>query len=215
MVEVGTSGAHPDVHLPLHHRAQKFSSGTGSPGWSRKKGRKTVVVVLSLLVCVNWQQNIAHKHLPILLANWMVLMSWVQFAIILCYVLDRQFIGVIAKGKFFCATFVRVQLFSELVESMALGNSKDSGDFVSAEDVRWTKRLFFKISVAPPSVNVDRHGVWVPRDYVTLWNRADHYIFILSCVLLLSSFFLSSPNLSCRRVDDCHTCTHGVALVRI
>jgi len=28
----------------LHHKVQKFSSGTGSPGWSRKKGRKTVVV---------------------------------------------------------------------------------------------------------------------------------------------------------------------------
>jgi len=32
------------VNLPLDHEAQKFSSGTGSPGWSRKKGRKTVVV---------------------------------------------------------------------------------------------------------------------------------------------------------------------------
>jgi len=32
------------VNLPLHHKVQKFSSGTGSPGWSRKKGRKTVVV---------------------------------------------------------------------------------------------------------------------------------------------------------------------------
>jgi len=30
----------------LHHKVQKFSSGTGSPGWSRKKGRKTVVVVV-------------------------------------------------------------------------------------------------------------------------------------------------------------------------
>jgi len=28
----------------LHHEVQKFSSGTGSPRWSRKKGRKTVVV---------------------------------------------------------------------------------------------------------------------------------------------------------------------------
>ena len=34
------------VNLPLHHKVQKFSSGTGSPGWSRKKGRKTVVVVV-------------------------------------------------------------------------------------------------------------------------------------------------------------------------
>jgi len=32
------------VNLPLHHKVQKFCSGTGSPGWSRKKGRKTVVV---------------------------------------------------------------------------------------------------------------------------------------------------------------------------
>ena len=36
------------VNLPLHHKVQKFSSGTGSPGWSRKKGRKTVVVVVTL-----------------------------------------------------------------------------------------------------------------------------------------------------------------------
>ena len=34
------------VNLPLHHKVQKLSSGTGSPGWSRKNGRKTVVVVL-------------------------------------------------------------------------------------------------------------------------------------------------------------------------
>ena len=33
------------VNLPLHHKVQKFSSGTGCPGWSRKKGRKTDVVV--------------------------------------------------------------------------------------------------------------------------------------------------------------------------
>jgi len=31
-------------NLPLHHNVQKFSSGTGSPGWSWKKGRKMVVV---------------------------------------------------------------------------------------------------------------------------------------------------------------------------
>jgi len=48
---------------------------------------------------------------------------------------------------------------------------------------------------------------------VALWNRADHYIFMLWFVLL-SSFF-SSPNLSRHRLDVCHTSTHGVALVRI
>jgi len=41
MVDVSAS-----VNLPLHHKVQKFSSGTGSPVWSRKKGRKTVVVVV-------------------------------------------------------------------------------------------------------------------------------------------------------------------------
>jgi len=33
-------GVSASVNLPLHHKVQKFSSGTGSPGWSRKKGRK-------------------------------------------------------------------------------------------------------------------------------------------------------------------------------
>ena len=48
---------------------------------------------------------------------------------------------------------------------------------------------------------------------VALWNRANHYIFIL----FLSSFFffISSPNLSGQRLDVYHTSTHGVALVRI
>jgi len=36
------------INLPLHHQVQKFSSGTGSPGWSRKKGRKRVVVVVQM-----------------------------------------------------------------------------------------------------------------------------------------------------------------------
>jgi len=41
-------GVSASVNLPLHHKVQKFSSGTGSPWWSRKKGRKTVVVVVWL-----------------------------------------------------------------------------------------------------------------------------------------------------------------------
>ena len=39
-------GVSASVNLPLHHKVQKFSSGASSPGWSRKKGRKTVVVVV-------------------------------------------------------------------------------------------------------------------------------------------------------------------------
>jgi len=37
-------GVSASVNLPLHHKVHRFSSGTSSPGWSRKKGRKTVVV---------------------------------------------------------------------------------------------------------------------------------------------------------------------------
>jgi len=36
------------VSLPVHHKVQKFSSGTGSPAQSRKKGRKMAVVVVWL-----------------------------------------------------------------------------------------------------------------------------------------------------------------------
>jgi len=36
-------GVSASVSLSLHHEVQKFCSGTSSPGWSQKKGRKTVV----------------------------------------------------------------------------------------------------------------------------------------------------------------------------
>jgi len=32
------------VNLPLHHKVQKFSAGTGSPGWSRKRAVKRLCV---------------------------------------------------------------------------------------------------------------------------------------------------------------------------
>ena len=50
---------------------------------------------------------------------------------------------------------------------------------------------------------------------VALCNRADHIYFhavVCSFFFLLSSFFLSSPNLSRRRLDVCHTSTHGCGL---
>jgi len=47
----------------------------------------------------------------------------------------------------------------------------------------------------------------------TLWNRETIYIFMLWFVLsffLLLLLFFSSPNLSRRRLDVCHTSTHGI-----
>ena len=50
MVNVSAS-----VNLPLHHKVQKFSSDTGSPRCSRKKGRKMVVVCVCVwYVCDVW-----------------------------------------------------------------------------------------------------------------------------------------------------------------
>jgi len=58
-------GVSASVHLPLHHKVQKFSSGTGSPGWSQKKGHKTVVVVHvgnSLLAGNPWFNSYAQSR---------------------------------------------------------------------------------------------------------------------------------------------------------
>ena len=38
-------GVSASVIFPCTIKVQKFSSGTGSPGWSREKGRKMVVCV--------------------------------------------------------------------------------------------------------------------------------------------------------------------------
>jgi len=40
-------------------------------------------------------------------------------------------------------------------------------------------------------------------------------LLFMDALWFLLSFFFSSPNLSRRRLDDCHTSTHDVALVRI
>jgi len=49
-----------------------------------------------------------------------------------------------------------------------------------------------------------------------LRSRCGYYIFVLWFhFFLVSSSFFSSPNLSSRRLDVCHTFTHDVALVQI
>jgi len=59
-------GLSASVNLHLHHKVQKFFSGAGSPGWSQKKGRKTVVVVLTLLpVALNTSVLLIHADIII------------------------------------------------------------------------------------------------------------------------------------------------------
>jgi len=53
------------VNLPLHHKVQKFSSGTGLPGWSQKKGRKTVVVWYIQVTgdgCSRWSRYLSDNY---------------------------------------------------------------------------------------------------------------------------------------------------------
>ena len=61
-------GVSASVNLPLHHNVQKFSSGTGSPGWSWKKRRKTDVMWWcggTMLVYCHWTVGIkGAKPLP-------------------------------------------------------------------------------------------------------------------------------------------------------
>jgi len=60
-------GVSASVNLPLHHKVQKFSSGTGSPGWPRKRAVKRLwcVVYYNLWPCLllianatDWANNI-------------------------------------------------------------------------------------------------------------------------------------------------------------
>jgi len=50
---------------------------------------------------------------------------------------------------------------------------------------------------------------------VSLWNRTDHYIFILLFVLLLLSFFSHLISAVAQWMSAILPSTHGVALVRI
>jgi len=55
------------VNLPLHHGVQKFSSGTGSPEWSQKKGRKMLVCV-----CVRLETFFPVIDSMVLKVDWLV-----------------------------------------------------------------------------------------------------------------------------------------------
>jgi len=46
-------GVSASVNLPLLHKVQKFSSGAGLPGWSAKKGHKTIVMVVTSVIVIN------------------------------------------------------------------------------------------------------------------------------------------------------------------
>jgi len=100
-------------------------------------------------------------------------------------------------------------------------SSSRSLTFWSTENLR-TGRGYNLVIVDRPQQAMhagsdNRHSVspLVGLFMVALWNRADHYIFPCGFFFFFLLSFFSSPNVSRRRLDVCHTSTHGVALVRI
>ena len=69
------------VNLPLHHKVQKFSSGSGSPGWSWKKGRKTVVVQQNTTIKQNDHHHQYSLNCPksIMTLIWVLVISKVDY----------------------------------------------------------------------------------------------------------------------------------------
>jgi len=57
-----TVGVSASVNLPLHHKVQEFSSGTGSPGWSQKNGRKTIVCLVVYSMLHVWSNHLFPQH---------------------------------------------------------------------------------------------------------------------------------------------------------
>ena len=89
-----------------------------------------------------------------------------------------------------------------------------AGNFENVVQYNRDNRAFEVLSSMDTSLLVNTVGFLCRC--VFYYSRCGHYVFALW--FLLSSMFLSvfsSPNLSGRRVDVCHTSTHGVALVRI
>jgi len=53
----------PLLIFPCTIKSRSFSSGTGSPGWSRKKDRETVVVVVVVIIILFLPADISFKSL--------------------------------------------------------------------------------------------------------------------------------------------------------
>jgi len=106
------------VNLPLHHKVQKFSSGTGSPGWSREKGRVKHCVCVCVCVCVrieNWTWPSVPWRMSIILDTYFYLE--VYFSLIIAIVIFLQ-IGCVIQG--------RSQIFKVHARSMSVDR-----------DIRW------------------------------------------------------------------------------
>jgi len=71
-------GVSASVNLPLHHKVQKFSAGTGSPGWSRKNGCKTIVCIhcCTTVFCICVHVHAEGHHVIAVTVRRKTVMTW-------------------------------------------------------------------------------------------------------------------------------------------
>jgi len=119
--------------------------------------------------------------------------------------------------------FTSCKLWAPQTASAAMPSVRVARPCKSFTMLRCVRNCQVLLLLLTPSINADLAVLGDLLWYVMhsihcyLWPPciADVDIIFLPCGFFLLSFFYSSPNLSGRRLDVCHTSTHGVALVRI
>jgi len=121
--------------------------------------------------------------------------------------------ALIDSGKNMLSSIISPTILHNMVKISPLAAEIDAVVWSTPANFNWFRVL--------PAL---RHGiliVGVSQSFATL-NRGRHLYssgrpshWPLAHILVLSIFFFSSPNLNRRRLDVCHTSTHGVALLRI
>ena len=153
MVEVGTGwsgwsgpgrmvGVFASVSLTLHHNVQKFSSGTGPPGWSRKRRYNGCGVVVwyamrwgKLFINSSYWMNMQHHQMCIGLPT--------KPALVLADIVGRQTqinIGSFVSVLFTCCTLLCVGFCCWEYEDMegALGSPAVQSPGASVSDGTWS-----------------------------------------------------------------------------
>jgi len=124
-------GVSASVNLPLHHKVQKFSSGTVSPWWSQKKGRKTWC---GGVVCL--MQNVI---------NLLLLLLLIQLLLLLLLLLLRHVLLALAVRRPWCAFYCSEWLLMFLLSDVNSGMMTCSSACVCVGSVvslySWAKKL--------------------------------------------------------------------------
>ena len=175
------------VNLSLHHKAQKLSSCTGSPGWSRKKGCKMVVVCGTACIFSISDKDNLYWHSVL---AWLFWVKGLTFLAIM-HVVWGDNDGTVSVTACMCSVHVRGASSSS--DADVDDRLSDVSSFPSIPTTRWSSSW----------ADSGNHAMFMYSILVmvTLCNRADHYIFALwfvSFFFFLLSFF---PRLISAAVD--------------